>query len=91
MKKYRVLSLVLAVLMIASVVSACDKPTDTKQTTAPADNKTTSPTPVTLTVWESDGPEKLFIEEMAKAYMVENQHVTIVAEPVSHTDTAQRL
>ena len=47
--------------------------------------------PVTLKVWESDGVEKQFIEEMAKSYMDENPHVTIIVEPVAHTDAAQRL
>lgn len=94
MKKCRIFSLVIAVLMLASIMSACDKPasSDTQQTTI-SDNKTESQEkePITLKVWESDGPEKVFIEEMAKSYMAENPHVTIEAEPVSHTDTAQRL
>jgi ABC-type glycerol-3-phosphate transport system substrate-binding protein len=81
MKKCRIFSLVIAVLMLASIMSACDKPasSDTQQTTI-SDNKTESQEkePITLKVWESDGPEKVFIEEMAKSYMAENPHVTIV-------------
>lgn len=98
MKKYRILSLVIAVLMLASIVSACDKTAgsdkNTQQTSASSDNKageSQEKKPITLKVWESDGPEKLFIEEMAKSYMAENSNVTIVVEPVGHTDTAQRL
>ncbi len=99
MKKRSILALVLALVMVASLTAACGKQQGTDvNTPAPTDTTSAAPTessapaaPVTLKVWESDGNEKLFIEEMAKQYMAENPHVTIVVEPVAHTDAAQRI
>ncbi|SHI79374.1 maltose ABC transporter substrate-binding protein [Thermoclostridium caenicola] len=100
MKKRSILSLFLAVVMVMSLFAGCGKEAESVATpSAPAASADTTAStnseapkePVTLKVWESDGPEKEFIEEMAAAYMAENPHVTIIVEPVSHTDAAQRL
>lgn len=99
MKKRRVLALVLALVMVATLATACgQKPATTDPTATPSESASVAPTesakpaePVSLKVWESDGPEKTFVEEMAKAYMAENTNVTITVEPVTHTDAAQRL
>lgn len=96
MTKRRILSLVLSVVLSVSLLAACGQPASNETTTpetstAPQSNNSDTPEPVTLKVWESDGPEKTFVEEMAKAYMVENPHVTIEVEPVAHTDAAQRI
>ncbi|NLW02036.1 MAG: maltose ABC transporter substrate-binding protein [Clostridiaceae bacterium] len=80
MKKRGILALALAILMVAAALGGCGQE-------AASGKKE----PVTLKVWESDGVEKQFIEEMAKSYMDENPHVTIIVEPVAHTDAAQRL
>ena len=80
MKKRGILALALAVLMAAAALGGCGQ-----------EAASVKKEPVTLKVWESDGVEKQFIEEMAKSYMAENPHVTIIVEPVSHTDAAQRL
>lgn len=47
--------------------------------------------PVTLKMWESDGPEKTFMEAAAAEYTAMNPHVTFEYEPVGHTDAAQKL
>lgn len=47
--------------------------------------------PITLKMWESDGPEKTFMEAAAAEYTAMNPHVTFVYEPVGHTDAAQKL
>jgi arabinogalactan oligomer/maltooligosaccharide transport system substrate-binding protein len=101
MKKRSILSLVLAVVMMVSLLAGCgaepaqpDTSSNAPSTSssAPAEQPSSeAKDPVTLTIWESDGPERTFIEEMAAAYMAENPHVTIVVEPVAHTDAAQRL
>ncbi len=100
MKKRSILSLILAVIMMVSLFAGCGtQPVENTPSSDPTPSQTTSTEPspdtpkepVTLTVWESDGPEKTFVEEMAAAYMAENKHVTIVVEPVAHTDAAQRL
>lgn len=80
MKKRGFFALVLAVLMAVTALSGCGQETVSGKKE-----------PVTLKVWESDGVEKQFIEEMAKSYMADNPHVTIIVEPVAHTDAAQRL
>ncbi len=99
MKKRSILALVLALVMVATLATACgQKPATTDPTPTPSESASATPTesatpaePVSLKVWESDGNEKLFIEEMAKLYMADNSHVTITVEPVAHTDAAQRL
>ena len=99
MKKRKIMSLILSVILSASILAACGQPASNEA--APSDSVTPeasnsaepseSKEPVTLKVWESDGPEKDFIEEMGKAYTAENPNVTIEVEPVAHTDAAQRL
>ncbi len=101
MKKRSILALVLALVMVATLATACGvakpvsetTPTPSQSTSATPSESPSTPAaePVSLKIWESDGPEKLFVEEMAKAYMDANPHVTITVEPVGHTDAAQRL
>lgn len=97
MTKRKILSLVLSVIMTVSLLAACSNKTTTSEatpedTSSPETSSTPESTePITLKVWESDGPEKTFIEEMAKSYMAENPNVTIEVEPVAHTDAAQRI
>lgn len=100
MKKLRILSLFLAVVMVLFLFAGCGKEAETvTQSNTPAASGETSETPaaenpsepITLKVWESDGPEKEFMEEMAAQYMKENPNVTIVVEPVANTDAAQRM
>lgn len=100
MKTRRFLALILSLVMVLFVFAGCGKeaePISASDTPKASQEATASPEsespkePVTLKVWESDGPEKEFIEEMAAAYMKENPHVTIIVEPVSNVDAVQRL
>lgn len=103
MKNRRTIAITLAIFMMLSMLAACGTETpaattagETTATPAETTAATTAATeankdPVTLKVWESDGPEKIFIEEAAAAYTALNPHVTITYEPVAHTDAAQKL
>jgi len=75
----------------ATTTQAAQTPKSEPTAEATAKPDSQAKEPVTLRVWESDGVEKQFIEKMAEAYMAENQHVTIIVEPVGHTDAAQRI
>ncbi|MCX7772439.1 MAG: maltose ABC transporter substrate-binding protein [Clostridia bacterium] len=101
MKRRSILALVLAIVMVASLATACGqaKPATTDSATpttsesaSPSESASATPAaPVALKVWESDGPEKLFVEEMVKQYTTQFPNVTITVEPVAHTDAAQRM
>jgi len=81
--------------------AATDSATPAASSTTASESATPEPTPeptpeaskepVTLKMWESDGPEKTFMEEAAKEYTALNPHVTLTYEPVGHTDAAQKL
>ena len=70
----------------SSAVSESATPEATPEPTPEASKE-----PVSLKMWESDGPEKTFMEEAAKEYSALNPNVTITYEPVAHTDAAQKL
>ncbi len=46
---------------------------------------------VTLKVWESDGPEREFMEWAAEEYKKENPHIEIVYEPVASPDARAKI
>lgn len=44
-----------------------------------------------LKVWESDGPEKVFIQKAIKQFKKVNKNVMITYEPVASTDARAKI
>lgn len=102
----KVLTLVLSVLLVATLFSACGSSAPaTSSSAAPATNDPApaandpapAPAPeataeeVTLKVWESEGKESEFLTWAMDEFTKEHPNVKFQYEPVGHTDSTQKI